>query len=117
MKREKFVLNLYNLVSTENIEIYKNLFENTDTKKVKDDYWKSALSFYNKLSNHDKKMFFEILRQISIDTTSNILAILDGVTYMENQDDDFNLSFVKTRETINGELQDLFLEIIEEKNQ
>lgn len=40
---------------------------------------------------------------------SNILALLDGVTSFEGQDNEFNLTFKNTKEKINGDLQDLFL--------
>ena len=68
---------------------------------------------YKGLTDADKLVFFKVIKQIEIDTVSNILALLDGVTSLEGQDDEFNLSFKKTNEKINGDLQDLFLEFDE----
>ena len=110
MKPLEFVNQLRKLVVDENTAIYKDLFNNTDPNTATDDYWVKALLFFNKLDTNDKEVFFKILRQIEVDTTSNILAVLDGVTWLENQDEEFVLTMENSKEPINGELQDLFLE-------
>ena len=114
MKPLEFVNQIKKLVVDENIAIYKDLFSNTDPKTATDDYWVKALIFFNKLHQDDKEVFFNILRQIEVDTTSNILGVLDGVTWLENQEKEFVLTSKNSKELINGELQDVFLELEED---
>jgi len=113
MHKQDFVEKLHNLVAKENLEIYKDLFNNTDISGATDPYWKESLKLYKNLTDEEKLIFFKVIKQIGIDTVSNILALLDGVTSLEGQDDEFNLTFKKTNEKLNGDLQDLFLEFDE----
>jgi len=115
MKPLEFINQIKKIVIEENITIYKDLFTNTKPNTVTDEYWTEALSFFNKLDENDKRVFFKILRQIQVDTTSNILGVLDGVMWLENQEEEFVLTTKSLKEPINGELQDVFLEEEEEK--
>jgi len=113
MHKNDFVEKLYNLVAKDNLEIYKELFSNTDISEATDPYWKESLQLYKNLTDEDKLVFFKVLRQAGIDAVSSILALLDGVTSLEGQDDEFSLTFKKANERLNGDLQDLFLEFDE----
>ncbi len=116
MKPLDFVNQIKKSVIDENIATYKNLFNNTNPNTVTDEYWVKALTFYNKLDENDREFFLKILRQIEVDTTSNILAVLDGVTWLENQEEEFVLTTENSKEHINGDLQDIFLEHEENDN-
>lgn len=115
MKPIEFVKGLRNAVVEDNLSIYKNLFENTELNSVTDSYWKDALAFFNKLDFKDKEVFFKVIRQIEVDTISNILGVLDGVSWIEGQKGNFKLVVDNSNDVINGELQDKFLEL-EENN-
>lgn len=115
MHKKDFIEQLYHLVVKENVGIYKELFNTTNYNGVTDPYWKESLRMYKNLTDMDKLVFFKVITQIGIDTVSNVLALLDGVTSLEGQDDEFNLTFKKTNEILNGDLQALFLEF-DEKN-
>ncbi|WP_185843532.1 hypothetical protein [Pseudoalteromonas luteoviolacea] len=54
------------------------------------------------------------MRQVSVDTISNLFALLDGVSCLEDQDGDFRLTIENVKEQLNGDLQDIFLEIEED---
>lgn len=110
MDKKVLIEKLYQLVAKENVEIYKDLFDNTDVGDATDSYWKESLEMYKHLSGKEKRVFLNVIRQIGIDTVSTILALLDGVTLLDGQEDDFILKFEKTNEKLNGDLQDLFLE-------
>jgi hypothetical protein len=110
-----FVKEVRKVVLEENFTIYKDLFENSELSTVTNNYWKEALSFFHKLDADSKKIFFEILRQIEVDTISNIFGVLDGVSRLEGQQENFKLVTENSTEAINGELQDRFLEL-EENN-
>lgn len=101
---------LYDSIVMENYSIYKDLFMNTDIADVSDEYWKGSLNLFKKLSDNDKDIFFKILKQVSIDTISNMLAFVDGTMDMENID---NVSLMISSKKIE-DMQDSFLEYVEE---
>jgi hypothetical protein len=109
MDSKEFVINVRKTIIEENLNIYKNLFNNT--KKPLEPYWVDALQLFNKLSIKDKDIFFKIIRQIEVDTVSNIFGILDGSSSLDNQNEDLKLTGVNSTKLINGDLQDLFLEL------
>ncbi|PSU16341.1 transposase [Photobacterium kishitanii] len=114
MKPEEFVKKVKQSVIDDNLTIYKDLFKNTDADHVSDLYWKESLTFFKKLSDEEKETMFKIMRQVSVDTVSNIFGILDGISYLEGQSGDFLLTVDNKQEQLNGDLQDIFLEIEEE---
>lgn len=111
MKPKEFVEGIRESVIDSNLQIYKNLFQNTELGQAKDPYWIKALSFFKTLNNEQREIFFSILRQLEVDTVSNILGILDGTSFFNKQIEDFELTTSANIEKINGELQDIFLEL------
>jgi hypothetical protein len=78
MSPENFVSEIRAAVVEQNSAIYKDLFESTSVESASDPYWKRALALYASLSDSDRKVLFEIMRQATVDTISNVLGILDG---------------------------------------
>lgn len=115
MKTKDFVKEIRKSIIDENETIYRDLFETTDVDQTSDVYWKEALIFFNKLEAEDRETLFKIMRQVSVDTISNIFAVLDGVSFLEGQEDQFNLTIGEGMEQLNGSLQDIFLEIEEDQ--
>lgn len=112
MKSIEFIEGLRSEVIESNLQAYQNLFTNTKLENTKDKYWMNALKLFNSLSSDQKKVFFAIIRQVEVDTVSNILAVLDGITPLaNNQTGDFKLPFDNSNTSINGNLQDIFLEL------
>lgn len=107
-----FVIAVRKSIIDSNLEIYYETFNNTQIEKVTDPYWKKALLFFNNLNPAQKEFFFEIIKQIEIDTVSNFLGILDGHSALENHQDEFRL-FANDNKKINGDLQDIFLQLHE----
>jgi hypothetical protein len=105
MKATEFAAQIKKSVVDENVGIYRELFENSD--KASDPYWKRALHLYSTLDASQKEVFFEIIRQVAIDTISNVFAIVDGVAQLDGQDGDCSLTCGTDR--LSGELQDQFL--------
>lgn len=110
MKTEDFVQGVRKSVVEENAEIYRDLFENTES--ATDPYWIRALSLYKSLDDEQRKVFIEVTRQVSIDAVSNVFAILDGVSQVEGQNEDIRVSC--GNDELHGELQDAFLVQFEE---
>jgi hypothetical protein len=108
MTPHKFVVGLKASVVDENNSIYLTLFAETKIEKVTDPYWKGALSLFSELSDQQKTFLFQIIRQVAVDTTSNILGVLDGVNELRGVDGVFQL-VSGDGQKLNGDLQALFL--------
>jgi len=107
MTSDDFIEQIFKRVLNENTNIYSNLLENTNVNEATDANWQKVLEVYQKLDDSEKSKFRGFIRQIITDTISNIFAVLDGVTWLETQTDDFVLSHSNTK--LNGDLQDVFL--------
>ncbi|WP_316572396.1 transposase [Neobacillus sp. YIM B06451] len=109
---EEFVKSLYKSIIEENIELYKGLFETTNPTGVTDKYFEEALGLYQSLNKEHKEVFFKIIEQTMIDTVSNILGIIDGSSTLI--DSALEPKLLLDSKNTEGELQDSFLEFIEE---
>ena len=107
MNQKEFAVGLYSAVVDENSLIYRELFQNAEISKVTDPYWKNALPFLKSLSLEQQEVFFSIIKQIMVDTTSNVLGVIDGVNSFTNED--FLLYGSDNSKPLNGDLQGLFL--------
>jgi hypothetical protein len=109
MNTEEFSAQIKAAVIDENTEIYRDLFENTET--ATDPYWIRALALYKGLNENQRAVFLEVVRQIAIDAVSNVFAVIDGVAQLHGQTG--AISFRLGNEELSGELQDRFLEQFE----
>jgi hypothetical protein len=109
MNQHQFVSGIRSAVLDQNISLYRDIFAKTESINATDHYWKGALEFYAQLNENQREMLFQITRQIMVDTTSNLLGILDGVNWLEGQEDAFILITENSSEQLNNGLQDLFL--------
>ena len=71
--------------------------------------WPQIAQLYRSLTEEQRRQFMEGIRQVIVDTLSNMLGILDGSTLLEKHRDDFHLTYGDDPQEINGDLQDLFL--------
>jgi hypothetical protein len=91
----------------ENSSIYRRVFMETKVEKAADPYWRNALTLFSELSVEQRESLFEVIRQVMVDTTSNVLGILDGVNGLRFGNNKFKLT--EDGKTLNGDLQALFL--------
>lgn len=110
MSPEDFVSQIRLAVVEQNNAIYKDLFGSTLPEAANDAYWKRALTLYHSLDEREQKVLFEIMRQVAVDTVSNLFGVLDGTTPLDNSDEEFLLTSEADGQRLNGNLQDLFLE-------
>jgi hypothetical protein len=110
MTPENFVSQVRSAVVQQNVTIYRELFESTTPESVSDAYWKRALTLHRSLSDGDRAVLFEIMRQVTVDTVSNLFGVLDGASALECPREEFVLTSRPDNRKINGNLQDLFLE-------
>jgi hypothetical protein len=107
MTPKEFAIRLRKGVVEENTLIYRDLFSGTPVEKASDAYWRRAIKLFAALSKEQKEVFFEVIRQVTVDTTSNILGVIDGVSTLEDVREELELSLGRDR--ISGDLQSLFL--------
>ena len=114
MTPKDFVEGIYEELNS-SLASYADIYVNTDLKEKSDSFYKRAIPFFRTLDEKDQETFFEIIRQIEIDRTATILALIDGVFLLKNQESNLKLiSKGDSEETIiSGDLSNLFLELIE----
>jgi hypothetical protein len=106
MDSKKLANGFKNEIINENLEIYKRLFTDDSPSEIRDPYFIKAVNFFNTLSDDHKQIFFSILRQVMIDSISNVLGVIDGSSNLSECDGNFSLLYEgKSFE----DLQDYFL--------
>ena len=110
MTPESFVDKLRCSVIEHAGEAVKSLFSTTAPESATDPYWRQALTLFNSLSESERRILFEIMHQVRVDTVSECLGILDGVCAIEGPREDFVLTTPADGQTLSGDLQELFLE-------
>lgn len=104
---EKFLVGIVNA----NLATYRQLFAEANAEEATDPYWKSALAFFENLNQDEKETFFAILKQVSVDTVSNIVGAIDGCSDIGLNEE---VRLVDRHgKVISGSLQDYFLEATE----
>lgn len=113
MSPEKFIGGVLKTVIEEGVASYKEIF--ADPGEVTDKYWMRVFDLYRSLSPAHRKVILEIMRQVEIDTVSEIFGILDGTNQINGKFEKFDLIHKtgKSSVRLNGDLQDLFLEKVE----
>lgn len=95
-------------VVDENVAAYRELFTHTPLSDATDPYWQRALTLFASLSEEQRGVFFEVVRQVSVDTVSNVLGVFDGVNAIEGADAGFAVIYGRDQR-MDGDLQSLFL--------
>ena len=114
MTPETFVTQIRKSVIADNLAIYKDLYESTPPESASDPYWVKSLNLYASLDEEQRAVLFEIMRQTMSDTISNLFGVIDGVSTLEDADEELKLLTADGNEEMSGDLQDLFLEQEEE---
>jgi hypothetical protein len=110
MTIEDFASAVSRAIVDENTIIYRRLFEQTLKESVKDPYWIEAGTFYAGLSIQQRETLFKIVRQVVVDTTSNVLGILDGTSHVDGSP---RVDLSIDGHLVAGDLQDMFLAVQE----
>jgi hypothetical protein len=108
---DEFIRRIYNTVVKEHIDIYKDLYSNTKINEKTTNFWKKAIKFYHELDDNNKDIFFEIMKVVIIDAVSEVFGIFDGSSTLQGGDLDISIT-IDGKDTEN-ELQDSFLEYVE----
>ncbi|WP_421379672.1 transposase [Bacillus salacetis] len=105
---------LYEHLVEDSLMDYKSIYQKTDITDVANPYYKEAITLFQELSKEQQKVLFKIINQTQIDTVSHFLGILDGTSTLESNID-FLLTLEDRQTKLNGDLQDYFIELVEEK--
>jgi len=108
MNSADFVASVKKCVIDENLSIYKELFSAPPTN-ASDKYWQNSRALFNSLNEDQQRAFLQVIRQTMVDTISNLLGIIDGASFIEGVDQDFELTHGNNRNPLSGDLQSLFL--------
>lgn len=99
-----------------NVKTYEDLFRSTDRDEASDPYWAKVLAMFDSLPPASQGVLFQIMRQVAVDTVSNMLGVLDGSSTLPGVTEDFHLTLDSDKDAkLNGELQGSFLELIEDE--
>lgn len=91
---------------------YQDLLDSTTN--AKDPVWQEMLKIYGNLDDKSKDTLLQFFRMIQSNTVSQIFGILDGSSYLNESKATFILKTEDDESVINGDLQDLFLEMEEQ---
>src|SRR5690554_1519400 len=111
-KKELLIRSLYDSIVKENKKMYSEMFYNNVTSKNSTTHWKQALSLFNDLSGDNKVVLLNIIEETMIDTISNLLGIIDGNVTLSGNVEPPQLFY--DGKDVSDEMQDLFLEFIED---
>lgn len=108
---EIFIKSLYETIIKDK-ELYRDQLEHSNIDKVEEEYLKQVLEIYNNASEEKKDALIDFIGLVITDTVSDMLGIIDGSSTLNGCDAEPKL-YLDDVDT-DGELQDLFLEYIEE---
>ena len=97
------------------LDSYRENYLKTELNEIPDSLHKKTISFFRSLETEERELFFRIIKNIQIDNTATLLALIDGDFYLKNQEADFKLIYKDSlgERIISGDLKDLFLERVE----
>lgn len=113
MTPELFIKKICRDIIADSLEVYKDLFDNTKLESATDPYWQRVLPFYSRLSESEKELFLQVIRQIMVDTVSDFLGTIDGADVSDGSEEEVSLLLARSHVKISGGLQEIFLEMEE----
>ena len=83
----------------------------TSTTTATNPVWVNATRLFRSLDAEDQEAFLAFVRNAVIDSVSNVLAVVDGVTALDGQDGDVVMKCGD--DVVSGDLQSEFLVLFE----
>jgi hypothetical protein len=114
MTSEEFSRKIYDVVVEENMTIYRQTFLRTKPSEVTDPYYKRVFTLFDELSPAQKDCLFEIMRQVTVDSVSSVLGVIDGSSFIDSSAPTFEL--MCGAEHLEGDLQMYFLNEDDERH-
>ena len=110
MTPDAFVKDVMRTVVDDGVTLYRGILARPG--EVTDPYWRRVLALHRSLPPRQRRVILEIMRQVQVDTLSEIFGILDGESALGGRIQEFELVHKRPRGArvrLNGDLQDLFL--------
>jgi hypothetical protein len=117
MTPQHFISSIRSEVLEQNWADYQSALREESVSGSTSQYWPKMAKFNLSLNQEQRKQFEMTIRQVMVDTISNILGILDGTSILEHYRGDFNLTYSDDKKQLNGDLQTFFLAAEQEKKQ
>lgn len=111
-KNIEFVKSIYETIIKEGLAESKEVYSTSEITSDTDGYWKQALGLYQGSDSEGQKTLLKIIEQTMIDTVSHMVGIIDGSSTLN--DSELEPSLLLDSQDTENELQDTFLEFIEE---
>ncbi|WP_423735137.1 hypothetical protein [Chitinophaga caseinilytica] len=111
MNALEFVTAIKREVIDNGMQGYENTLGNETA--ATDPLWIATRKLYSSLSSSDQSTLLQFVRLVQVDTLSHIFGILDGSSYLNEKRESFQLISEVDGETLNGDLQDILLEMEE----
>lgn len=80
-------------VTRENLRLFYKRYAIADTDKTRSESFRRAMILFRSLPPDQQKTFFEVIRQVSVDTASTALGIIEGTTSAVGLDGEFSLLY------------------------
>ena len=116
MTAEDFAKRIHQMMVDSYVASQKNQFAKNDISSCKDPYGRSVRALLATLSDGQKTVLYQLVRQTAVDTIASLFSVLDGVSFVEGFEGDWQLLFDGNGIPLNGDLLDLFLEMEEQKD-
>lgn len=84
---------IHHEVTDANSEIFKERYFGIDPSLMREDGFRDEAIFCQGLKEKDKALIARIIRQVSVDTASTILGLVEGSTTSEQMDGEFFLIY------------------------
>lgn len=115
MKKDEFVINeIYKELFKDNLKKYSERLNRRDQESYHETTFSQVNKIFVNLSEKEKQSVIDMIKIVMTDTASTIFGMLDGTHSVNNIDEDFQLIY--DNEEIQGDLQDLFLALVEDNN-
>lgn len=101
-------------IAIDNLDIFRRRYFETEYRSVTNPGFRRAMELAQHLSESDRSTLLEIIRQVSVDTASTVLGILEGTVVPDQIEGE--ISVIYDDEDISDEIQSMFL-IVEEEYQ
>jgi hypothetical protein len=108
MTPEDFVDCIREEVLRANLASYDGLLAKAP-EKVRDPIWHRIVVAYAPMTDEQKQAMRTLVRQVLVDTISNLFGILDGSSILDRYRDEFSLTYGPAPDKLNGDLQSSFL--------
>ncbi len=115
MNTKEFAEEVYQGVIEQADLIYENILNESSSRAGTDPYWKSVFALYDSLDDVGRATVRAIMHQVSVDALSALFAVVDGTGGLSGKTYDLSLFMAPEGDRLDGNLQDYFLEIEENK--